>query len=274
MGIKQQISSRGFIFILPALLILLFSCAGNIKPRGPSNFNYPRFRDSVLNSLENSQPDSTNLFDNAGFIPGQDSFRLLMEKIDTQWKEEAHLMEKLDSLRRQIDTRPGFSPEEKEAIRENILEVDSFLMNRDSILTGRCAGRDCILYVEIDKKKQLLYLDILGDRKDSFPVSTGKGRKYETPEMELNPLGPVLTKYTSRKFPGGNYEGLGNMPYVVFLKNGYAIHGTTAGNFSKLGSRASHGCIRLHPDNAKVFNALVKSIGLKQTWVSVRDSIP
>ena len=63
------------------------------------------------------------------------------------------------------------------------------------------------------------------------------------------------------------------MPYAVFLQGGYAIHGTTMGNFLKLGTKASHGCIRLHPDNAKVFNALVKTVGLQETWISIKDSL-
>jgi lipoprotein-anchoring transpeptidase ErfK/SrfK len=118
-----------------------------------------------------------------------------------------------------------------------------------------------------------MYVYLLGELKDSFKVSTGLANRYETPEMSLQPYGPVLTKYSSKTFPGGNYKGLGNMPYAVFLQNGYAIHGTTIGNFSKLGNRASHGCVRLHPDNAKVFNALVKTVGLANTWVSIRDSL-
>jgi lipoprotein-anchoring transpeptidase ErfK/SrfK len=61
------------------------------------------------------------------------------------------------------------------------------------------------------------------------------------------------------------------MPYAVFIRGGYAIHGTTPGNFSKLGTRASHGCIRLHPDNAKLFNELVKRVGLENTWVKIME---
>lgn len=263
----------GGLFIL-MVSMFIFSCAGSKKQANPAEFNYVRFRDSILKDPKVSLPDTSNLFDNARFIPGKDTLEVLLEKMDTIWKEEAHLVTQLDSMRKKIKHTAGFTDEEKAVIRDNIKEVDSFLLARDSLVTGRCYGEDCILYVQIDLSKQLLYLDILGQRRDTFKVSTGKGKKYETPEMALNPQGPVLTKYTSRKFPGGNYEGLGNMPYAVFLKNGYAIHGTTPGNYSKLGSRASHGCIRLHPDNAKVFNALVKTIGLKQTWVSVRDSLP
>jgi lipoprotein-anchoring transpeptidase ErfK/SrfK len=63
------------------------------------------------------------------------------------------------------------------------------------------------------------------------------------------------------------------MPYAVFIRGGYAIHGTTPGNFSKLGTPASHGCIRLHPDHGRVFYELVKLVGLSNTWVNVRDSL-
>jgi L,D-transpeptidase catalytic domain len=252
---------------------ILFSCAGSQKPGLPEHFDYRQFRDSMLRP-ENLKPaDTSNLFDNAVFIPGRDSLNNLLQHFDTLWKEEAHLIAQMDTVRKKITTTAGYTEEEKAIIKANIREVDSFLLAKDSTTSLRCHGSDCILFVEIDKARQLLYLNILGERKDTFKVSTGKGKKYETPAMELNPEGPVLTKYTSRKFPGGNYLGLGNMPYAVFLRNGYAIHGTTPGNFSKLGNPASHGCIRLHPDHAKILNALVRTIGIRQTWVSVRDSL-
>jgi len=43
------------------------------------------------------------------------------------------------------------------------------------------------------------------------------------------------------------------MSYAFFVRGGYAIHGTTPENFSKLVTKASHGCIRLHPDYARIF---------------------
>jgi len=57
------------------------------------------------------------------------------------------------------------------------------------------------------------------------------------------------------------------MPWSVFFYKGYAIHGTT--EIKRLGRPASHGCVRLHPDNAKVFFELVKSKGLDSTLISV-----
>jgi hypothetical protein len=103
---------------------------------------------------------------------------------------------------------------------------------------------------------------------DTFLVSTGIA-KHETPLMERHPSGPSYTKYTSKKYPEGNYMGLGNMPYVVFINGGYAIHGTTMGNARKLGRKASHGCIRLHPENGKTFFDLVRKVGLENVWISI-----
>lgn len=130
-----------------------------------------------------------------------------------------------------------------------------------------------MLFAEVSKSSQRLYLYVGGALADSFAVSTGK-KGYETPDIDRRPAGPLFQKYKSRKFPGGNYMGLGNMPYAVFIAGGYAIHGTTIGNIPRLGRAASHGCIRLHPLHARIFYELVKLVGLEHTWVTVRDSIP
>jgi lipoprotein-anchoring transpeptidase ErfK/SrfK len=133
-----------------------------------------------------------------------------------------------------------------------------------------CKEAECGLYAHVIKSRQIMHLYINGELKDSFDISTGL-KQYSTPEMSRKPNGPVVRKYTSKKFPGGNYKGLGNMPYAVFIKGGYAIHGTTLGNIKKLGQTASHRCIRLHPDNARLFYELVKVFGLKKTWVKVSE---
>ena len=256
------------------MVVISVSCTNSETTPAPAQFKYEQFKDSVLKSSKDTVPDATNIFDAPSFTPGKDSVNLLLERIDTMWKRQAALLARLDTMKRGLKQGPGYSEEEKKIIQENIRMVDSFLLARDSADKVYCRDKECMVYAEIDKSKQVLYLYIMGELKDTFKVSTGKGKKYETPEMSRHPEGPVLTRYTSKKFPGGNYMGLGNMPYAVFISNGYAIHGTTPGNFAKLGNRASHGCIRLHPDNAKVFNALVKTVGLKQTWVSVKDSLP
>ena len=46
------------------------------------------------------------------------------------------------------------------------------------------------------------------------------------------------------------------MPYSIFYSANFAIHGTTY--IDRLGSRASHGCVRLHPSNAATLFAMVQ----------------
>jgi lipoprotein-anchoring transpeptidase ErfK/SrfK len=134
--------------------------------------------------------------------------------------------------------------------------------------TPACSEIGCKLFLHVDKSSQKLSLYVDGALTDSFSVSTGNKRN-PTPDINMRPTGPTFIKYRSRKYPEGDYKGLGNMPYVIFIKGGYAIHGTTPGNFLRLGHRASHGCIRLHPHHAKKVFDLVNLYGLQNTWVKV-----
>ncbi len=248
-------SIRNLVIPVLAGLAIFVSCKNSNGKSAFRNFHYHSFKDSLLHAAESEPADSANLFDIPEFIPGVDSVDSLLIIIDTQWHREEAL-ERMD---------PRFN----DTLRDNLLMLDSFLANRSAPPASKCRGSECAIYAEVVKSIQTLYLHIGGELVDSFPVSTGK-KGYETPSMEVRPTGPLFIKYTSRKFPGGNYKGLGNMPYAVFVRGGYAIHGTTPGNFSRLGRVASHGCIRLHPDNAKIFFELVKMAGLGNVWVTVR----
>jgi lipoprotein-anchoring transpeptidase ErfK/SrfK len=57
------------------------------------------------------------------------------------------------------------------------------------------------------------------------------------------------------------------MPYAIFYKGGYAVHGTY--DLKRLGRPASHGCVRLHPSNAKKLYQLVMRYGLGNTQIVV-----
>jgi lipoprotein-anchoring transpeptidase ErfK/SrfK len=59
------------------------------------------------------------------------------------------------------------------------------------------------------------------------------------------------------------------MPYSVFFKGGYAIHGT--GSIRALGKPASHGCVRLHPSNAARFFSLVREYGPHRTRIRITN---
>ncbi|RPJ76689.1 MAG: L,D-transpeptidase, partial [Alphaproteobacteria bacterium] len=138
----------------------------------------------------------------------------------------------------------------------------------DEIMKGGCYRNSCKIWADVDKSAQRVYLYIDGVMTYTWKTSTGKSG-YTTPDFDRHPNGRIYDKYTSTKYPDGDYNGLGNMPYAVFISGGYAIHGTTRGNWSKLGRTASHGCIRLHPDNGQIFNVLVRRNGIYNVWITV-----
>jgi hypothetical protein len=60
------------------------------------------------------------------------------------------------------------------------------------------------------------------------------------------------------------------MPHSIFFHGGYAIHGSY--EISHLGGPASHGCVRLHPDNATTLFELVERQGPSNTRIVVTGS--
>lgn len=132
----------------------------------------------------------------------------------------------------------------------------------------QCYRQTCPVWIHIWKPTQTAYLYINGTLQHQWLVSTGTPDR-ETPRFDRHPNGRIYDRYTSTKFPGGDWNGMGNMPYAVFIHGGFAIHGTGQGNWKKLGRKASHGCIRLHPDNAFIFNRLVRQYGIYRTWITV-----
>lgn len=133
---------------------------------------------------------------------------------------------------------------------------------------NNCYRINCTVWAQIVKSSQTMYLYENGVHVYTWAVSTGV--RGSTPNFDIHPNGRIYDRYTSTRYPGGNYRGLGNMPYAVFFKGGFAIHGTPEGNWKKLGTPASHGCIRLHPDNAYYFNRLVRQVGIRNVWITVQ----
>jgi lipoprotein-anchoring transpeptidase ErfK/SrfK len=92
-----------------------------------------------------------------------------------------------------------------------------------------------------------------------FKVSTGR-MGYGTPAGEYGAQW-MTSMWRSRKYNNAP------MPWAIFFHGGYAIHGTT--DLRNLGRPASHGCVRLHPANAKTFFALVQKSGKDNTTISI-----
>lgn len=134
---------------------------------------------------------------------------------------------------------------------------------------GGCYRASCHIFANVvrGEKPQKLYLYIDGKPVTSWKVSTARA-PYSTPNFDGHPAGPFYPGFfTSKLYPGGDYRGLGNMPYASFYSGHYAIHGT--GAIGNLGNPASHGCVRSHPENAQYFSKLVRSAGSEEVWVTV-----
>jgi lipoprotein-anchoring transpeptidase ErfK/SrfK len=63
------------------------------------------------------------------------------------------------------------------------------------------------------------------------------------------------------------------MPHsIFFMKDGHAIHGSN--DVKNLGYPASHGCVRISPENAATLYALVAKNGLQNTQVVLTGTTP
>ena len=118
----------------------------------------------------------------------------------------------------------------------------------------RAGGR---LSITIDITTQQMIVADGGETIYSFDVSTGR-KGHATPTGHFRPVRMNKIWYSSK------YENA-PMPWSIFFHGGYAIHGTT--DVKHLGHVASHGCVRLHPDNAKALYALVQQYGMGNTDV-------
>ena len=135
---------------------------------------------------------------------------------------------------------------------------------------GGCYRLNCSLYANVVKSEQLLYLYSEGVLLARWKVSTARA-PYSTPDYDGHPSGPFYAgRFMSKKYPGGDYMGLGNMPHAVFYNGHYAIHGTPA--ITRLGRPASHGCVRIHPTAAQAFSQLVRRLGAVSVWITVSHS--
>ncbi len=115
-------------------------------------------------------------------------------------------------------------------------------------LLGSLARAEAGIVVTVDKSAQRLSVAVDGFNRYEWPVSTARWG-YRTPNGSYRPE-RLERKWFSRKYDNSP------MPYSIFFDGGYAIHGSY--EISRLGSPASHGCIRLHPQHAAILFSLVK----------------
>jgi hypothetical protein len=112
--------------------------------------------------------------------------------------------------------------------------------------------------VRVDKSTQRMSVVVDGQHRHTWAVSTGVGG---------TPSGTFRPQSLKRHHRSTLYNGA-PMPYSIFYDGNFAIHGTT--QVGRLGSRASKGCIRLHPANAAVLFSLVQQQGAGATRIIVQ----
>jgi lipoprotein-anchoring transpeptidase ErfK/SrfK len=125
------------------------------------------------------------------------------------------------------------------------------------LLTTEAALASVIANIDISRQRMTIIVD--GAPYASWPVSTGVNG-YNTPTGSYRPYLVKRMHYSSK------YEN-SPMPHSVFFRGGYAIHGTQY--VKRLGRRASHGCVRLHPANAARLYRLVLTYGFDNTRIRI-----
>jgi hypothetical protein len=117
--------------------------------------------------------------------------------------------------------------------------------------------------ITVDKNNQLMTVAVDGVERYRWPVSTGIPSR-ETPNGTFRAFRMEADHY-SKEFDDAP------MPHSIFFtKIGHAIHGTDSEG--RLGSPASHGCVRLSKANATTLYDLVQREGVLNTTVTLTGS--
>src|SRR5690348_8637306 len=117
--------------------------------------------------------------------------------------------------------------------------------------------------ITVDKNNQMMTVAVDGVERYHWPVSTGIPSR-ETPNGSFRTFRMEEDHY-SKEFDDAP------MPHSIFFtKIGHAIHGTDFEG--KLGTPASHGCVRLSRANATTLYALVQEQGVLNTTVTLTGS--
>ena len=130
-----------------------------------------------------------------------------------------------------------------------------------ALLGANVEGHAAGLVARISLSSQTMTVTHRGRVIHTWRVSTARGG-YVTPRGTYRPT-RMHRMWYSRKYD------MSPMPYSVFFRGGYAIHGTGAVKY--LGRPASHGCVRLATSNAAKFYSLVKQVGPGNTRIVVTN---
>src|SRR5258705_2328702 len=157
------------------------------------------------------------------------------------------------------DGEPAFSTGAWEAKGK----MRSFLIAVAALTLFASGTAQAKVSITVDKDNQQMTVAVDGVETYRWPVSSGLP-SYETPNGSFRAFRMEEDHY-SKEFDDAP------MPHSIFFtKIGHAIHGTDSVN--RLGSPASHGCVRLSRANAATLYALVEEQGVLNTTVTLTGS--
>jgi lipoprotein-anchoring transpeptidase ErfK/SrfK len=130
-------------------------------------------------------------------------------------------------------------------------------------LRTKKAGSAVLINIDKTNQKMTVFLD--GVEKYDWPVSTGKAG-YSTPS------GTYTATSMNEMWYSKQWDNAAMPHSIFFMKDGHAIHGSS--EVKNLGSPASHGCVRISPENAATLYALVAKHGLQNTQVVLTGTTP
>ena len=169
--------------------------------------------------------------------------RVLLHK--KELKDLKRMQQEIDKLKKY--RKKLYLSLKRERNRKKMRRVQAIRAKRDHI----------VAYIDLSSQRMKVYQ---GNKlKHQWAVSTAR-KGYSTPVGNYKPQSLEKMHYSKL------YHN-SPMPYTVFFSGNYAIHGTHS--ISRLGRKASHGCVRLHPKNAKVFYSMVRKSGKSNTEIKI-----
>lgn len=142
-------------------------------------------------------------------------------------------------------------------------KMRSFLVAVAGLMLFATGAAQAKVSITVDKNTQTMTVAVDGVERYQWPVSTGNP-SHETPNGTFRTFRMEEDHY-SKEFDDAP------MPHSIFFtKIGHAIHGTESEG--RLGTPASHGCVRLSRANATTLYALVEKQGVLNTTVTLTGS--
>ena len=132
-----------------------------------------------------------------------------------------------------------------------------FIALSAALLAAGPAQAEVVIHINKSTQRMTVVRD--GQALYQWAVSTGRAG-YGTPSGVFGPQRMARSWFSHAYYNSP-------MPHSIFFYHGFAIHGTN--EISRLGGRASHGCVRLHPSHAAALYALVQRNGARNTRIEI-----